>query len=200
MILSFLKIDVQWIGSFSLVNRIAGWLNVLTIATISLILLGLWFYTAVYFWREGIPSLFAILLSALAFGCVLAIPGNVIDQYFKVFNKLPLPLLFYVFTVIAFIANYGYAAYIFISHSKDTGILKKALPLLLLFSPMMITSFLSILYGYSSILYMQDQSIALWARVLVSIANVVYLLALLAAPPMGIAAGLTLESEEKKTR
>ena len=200
LMLSFLNIDVQWIGNFSLMNRIAGWLVVLTICTISLIVVCLWFYATFYFWRKGIPSFFAILLSTLAFGCVLAIPGNVIEQYFKVSNKLPLPLLFYVFAVIAFLATYVYAAYIFISSNKNLGILKKILPLILLFSPLVIASSLSIMYGYSSILYMQDHSIELWIRILVSIANVVYLVALLGAPPIGIAAELKLESVEKKSQ
>jgi hypothetical protein len=144
------------------------------------------------------PSLFAVFLPMLACALLAWIPGTVIDEFFQASSQLGLPILFYLFFALLFITGFGYTAYFFLAGSKDLNISQRVLKLILLLFPAIIAGAFSAAYGYASVLFAWDQRIDFWERILVSIGNIVYFLAILVASLAGIGMLVALESEDRK--
>jgi hypothetical protein len=181
VVLAFTNIEFHFINTSSFVDKLFSWLVFMLVMFLALVVLCICVYCVIHFWEPG-NAFIVIFLTALGGFLVLALPMEVIQKYFDVINQTSFPTLFYVFFAVFFCLDFFIVAILSLGDERRLSVsfmLMRTIPLI---APIIILSAFITVYGYSAILYLQDEAIDITSKVFVTIANVIYFFVFLIVP------------------
>jgi hypothetical protein len=111
---------------------------------------------------------------------------EVIQKYFDIINQTSFPTLFYVFFAVFFSLDFLIVAILLLGDERRLSISAIVIRIIPIITAIIILSAFITVYGYSAILYLQDEAIDITSKVFVTIANVIYFLVFLIVPLVGI--------------